>query len=92
MRPPRPRCGLARTAPSRRERQRPSIANEGNDDSGNQRIVLAVGAVLVLALDRSMNGVEVNTIGVILIVVGAIGMLVGLAATRRHRSDPTVGP
>ena len=55
-------------------------------------LLVAIGAILLWAVTATVAGVSINTIGVILIVVGAIGMLVGLAATRRHRSDPTVGP
>jgi hypothetical protein len=46
-------------------------------------VLLALGAVLLLGLDRSMNGVELNTIGVILIVLGALGALASVASRER---------
>ncbi len=56
--------------------------------------LVALGAVLLLGLDRSLNGVELNTIGVILIVLGALGALVSLAsrerpAARHGAGDPS---
>lgn len=54
--------------------------------------LIALGAILLWAVTATVAGVSINTIGVILIVVGAIGLLAGLLASTRHRSDPTVGP
>ena len=36
--------------------------------------IIAVGAILAFAVERSVEGVDINTIGVILMVVGAIGL------------------
>lgn len=41
-------------------------------------ILIAVGAVLVWAVEASMAGVDVNTLGWILLVVGALGALLSL--------------
>ena len=38
-------------------------------------VLLAIGAVLALAIDYELSGVSVDTIGVILMVVGGIGLL-----------------
>jgi hypothetical protein len=41
-------------------------------------LVAAVGAVLLWAVDASVAGVDVNTIGLILLVVGIAGALLSL--------------
>ena len=38
--------------------------------------LIAVGAILTFAVHASMNGVSIQTVGVILMIVGAIGLLV----------------
>ncbi len=53
-------------------------------------LLIAIGAILLWAVTATVAGVSINTIGVILIVVGAIGLLVGLLATSRRTSDPAV--
>jgi sulfite exporter TauE/SafE len=40
--------------------------------------LLAVGAILTFAVDVTTNGVNLDTVGVILMVVGAIGLLASL--------------
>ena len=54
-------------------------------------LLIAIGAIFLLAVTTTVAGVSINTIGVILIVVGAAGLLIGLTATRRTPADPTVG-
>ena len=52
---------------------------------------LAVGAVLTWGVDvQSTSGVNVDTIGVILMVVGAIGLAVSLALFGGRRRDTVV--
>jgi hypothetical protein len=41
-------------------------------------ILTAVGAILAWAVTNSPNGVNIHTVGYILLVVGLIGMLVSL--------------
>ena len=41
-------------------------------------ILMAVGAVLAFAVHVSSSGVDINTVGVILMIVGGIGLLVTL--------------
>lgn len=38
--------------------------------------LIAVGAILTFAVHASVNGISIQTIGVILMVVGALGLLV----------------
>ena len=40
--------------------------------------LLAVGAILTFAVDVTTNGVNLDTVGVVLMVVGAIGLLMSL--------------
>jgi Domain of unknown function (DUF6458) len=45
---------------------------------GVSLLLIAVGAILIWAVDVSVSGVELVTIGWILLVVGAIGALLSL--------------
>lgn len=48
--------------------------------------LLALGAVLAFAVDASISGLDINTIGVILMICGAIGLALDmlLFAPRRR--------
>ncbi len=50
--------------------------------------LIAVGAVLTWAVNATVNGVDINTVGVILMIVGAVGLVLDLIifAPRRHSS------
>jgi hypothetical protein len=41
-------------------------------------VLVAIGAILRFAVSHQLNGVNVHTVGVILMIVGAIGVLVDL--------------
>ncbi len=45
---------------------------------GVSLILIAVGAILTWAVNASVSGLDINTIGVILMVVGAVGLLLSL--------------
>ena len=45
---------------------------------GTSIFLIAVGAVLKFAVTASLAGVKLQTVGVILMVVGAIGLLLSL--------------
>jgi len=45
---------------------------------GVSLILVAVGAILTWAVNATVSGVDINTVGVILMVVGAIGLLISL--------------
>ena len=45
---------------------------------GVSLILIAVGAILTWAVSAEVNGVDVQTVGVILMVVGLVGGLVSL--------------
>jgi hypothetical protein len=45
---------------------------------GVSLILIAVGAVLTWAVDATVSGLDINAVGVILMIVGAVGMLLSL--------------
>ena len=45
---------------------------------GVSLILIAVGAILTWAVSASVSGVDINAIGVILMIVGAVGLLLSL--------------
>ena len=58
--------------------------------------LLAVGAILAFAVHASVNGIDVQTVGVILMVVGAIGivlfLLVFMPRRRRYVRQTSYAP
>jgi hypothetical protein len=57
---------------------------------GVSLFLIAVGAILTWAVEVQVQGVELDTIGVILMVVGAVGLLWSLVVwgpRRRVRSE-----
>jgi hypothetical protein len=57
--------------------------------------LIAVGAILTFALNVAVSGINLSTVGVILMIVGAIGLLWSLfvvASARRdgYVADPVV--
>lgn len=40
--------------------------------------LLAVGAILTFALDTAVSGIDLDTVGIILMVVGAVGLLAAM--------------
>jgi uncharacterized YccA/Bax inhibitor family protein len=62
---------------------------------GVSLILIAVGAILTWAVNATVSGLDINTIGVILMIVGAIGLVLsllfwstwgGVGGTRRRTS------
>jgi hypothetical protein len=45
---------------------------------GTSLFLIAIGAILKFAVDASVSGIEIATVGVILMVVGVIGLLISL--------------
>jgi hypothetical protein len=55
---------------------------------GASLFLIAVGAILKFAVTKGINGVDVGAVGVILMIVGAIGLLITIALmTTRRRTD-----
>ncbi len=69
---------------------------------GASIFLIAVGAILKYAVDVTVSGIEIQTIGLILMIAGAVGLIIGLflltQADRRRdvvyddpaRRDPVV--
>jgi hypothetical protein len=45
---------------------------------GVSLILIAVGAILTWAVNATVSGLDINTVGVILMIVGAIGLVLSL--------------
>jgi uncharacterized YccA/Bax inhibitor family protein len=45
---------------------------------GVSLLLIAIGAILTWAVSADVSGVDINTVGVILMVVGAVGGLISL--------------
>lgn len=61
--------------------------------SGISLFLIAVGAILYFAVNASISGVEIDTVGIILMVVGGIGFLWSLFVMfgARDRADAGAG-
>ena len=64
---------------------------------GTALFLIAVGAILRFAITASAHGVNIQTIGVILMIVGGVGLVISLFwmsvwADRRRRADTTAAP
>jgi uncharacterized protein DUF6458 len=56
---------------------------------GTSIFLIAVGAILRYAVTVTISGVELDTVGLILMIAGIIGLVISLAITfsRRDESD-----
>lgn len=55
---------------------------------GASLFLIAIGAVLKFAVTKNVNGVDLGTVGIILMIVGGIGLLITLALmSTRRRTD-----
>ena len=46
--------------------------------TGFSIFLIALGAILTFAVDASISGLDINTVGIILMIAGAIGVVVSL--------------
>lgn len=51
--------------------------------------LLALGAILTFAVEASISGLDINVVGIILMVAGAVGLLMTMLVLGRR--DKTVG-
>ena len=63
---------------------------------GTSLFLIAVGAILRFAVKDSFEGIELDVVGLILMIVGIAGLILGLflhtRATRRPTVDRTLPP
>jgi Domain of unknown function (DUF6458) len=60
---------------------------------GTSLFLIAIGAILYAAVNADISGLEIQTIGIILMVVGVIGLLISLfmlSSARRGPAERTV--
>jgi hypothetical protein len=60
---------------------------------GTSLVLIAIGAILYFAVTASVSGISIATIGLILMIVGAIGLLISLfymgsVSRRRDETAP----
>ena len=53
---------------------------------GSSLFLIAVGAILYFAIDADVSGIEISTVGIILMVIGIIGLLISLFFLSEWRS------
>lgn len=59
---------------------------------GTSLFLIAVGAILYFAVNAEVSGLEISTIGLILMVIGVLGLLISLfllTSSRRRYGAPT---
>jgi hypothetical protein len=54
---------------------------------GGSLFLIAVGAILAFAVTDSVAGIDLPTVGWILMVVGVVGLVLGLVLMNRGRSE-----
>jgi hypothetical protein len=45
---------------------------------GTSLFLIAVGAILTFAINATVSGIDIATVGIILMIVGVIGLLISL--------------
>jgi hypothetical protein len=55
---------------------------------GTSLFLIAVGAILRYAVDATVAGVDIQTAGLILIIIGVIGLAIGLFILASDRRRP----
>lgn len=56
---------------------------------GSSIFLIALGAILRYAVTASVAGVDLQVVGLILMIAGAIGLVIGLFMMTAARRDPT---
>jgi hypothetical protein len=55
---------------------------------GTSLFLIAVGAILYFAVNADISGLEISTIGIILMVIGVVGLLISLFFLSQARRGP----
>jgi hypothetical protein len=55
---------------------------------GTSILLIAVGAILRYAVNVSVSEIELDTVGLILIIVGIVGLVISLAVVFMANGDP----
>ncbi len=54
---------------------------------GTSLFLIAVGAILYFAVNADVSGLEISTIGIILMVIGVLGLLISLFMLNSARRE-----
>jgi Domain of unknown function (DUF6458) len=54
---------------------------------GTSLFLIAVGAILYFAVTADVSGIEISTVGIILMVIGGLGLLISLFMLSSARRD-----
>jgi hypothetical protein len=57
---------------------------------GTSIFLIAVGAILYFAVNADVSGLEISTVGLILMICGALGLVISLFFLGRYRGGPPV--
>ncbi len=52
---------------------------------GGSLFLIAVGAILYFAVDADLSGVDISTVGLILMIIGIVGLVLGFLVYGRAR-------
>jgi hypothetical protein len=59
---------------------------------GAALFLITTGAILYFAVTAEVAGLEIQTVGVILMVIGVLGLVLGLVMMSRRRATARSGP
>jgi hypothetical protein len=71
----------------------PAVGEDLTVGIGTSLFLIAVGAILYFAVNADIQGLEISTVGIILMVVGVVGLLISLfflSSARRGPAERTV--
>jgi uncharacterized membrane protein YhaH (DUF805 family) len=55
---------------------------------GGSLVLIAIGAILKFAVTAKVSGIDLSTVGVVLMIIGIVGLLISIAfLTARRRTD-----
>jgi Domain of unknown function (DUF6458) len=55
-------------------------------ETGTSLFLIAVGAILYFAVNATVSGISITTVGLILMIVGVIGLVLSLFMMSRRRA------
>jgi hypothetical protein len=55
---------------------------------GSSIVLIAIGAILYFAVTADISGIELQTVGLILMILGVLGLVLGLILMSRRRAAP----
>jgi Domain of unknown function (DUF6458) len=59
-------------------------------ETGTSLFLIAVGAILYFAVNATVSGISITTVGLILMIIGVVGLLISLFLLTRRRGTTVV--